>query len=269
MGRPPRIHREQILEAARQAFTATGFASTTLAGIASTLGVTAAAILRHYPSKQELFLAAMSERGLPLPPPVEELATVDGATDPRNVLRRFAEEMVPFVSLIIRPAIAVQMHVASQQTTVTVPFDTSSEETPPRKGLRIVADYFRRAMDAGTIRRGDPRALALLFAGHLQGYVFIHYVLNVTPVFPLATYVDALIDLWVEGAILGGSHGRNTRRTQKTDSGTAPARRGGGGVRVHARATKAKAAGPVRKPRSKDGQRRVPGGRPRSPRSRR
>ncbi|HKR65225.1 MAG TPA: TetR/AcrR family transcriptional regulator, partial [Thermoanaerobaculia bacterium] len=229
---------------------------------AAQLGVTAAAILRHFPTKQDLFAAAMTGRDVPLPPPLVELSKVSGDEDPRVVLRRFAEQFVPFVSMVIRPAIAVHMHMAAQQTTVVVPFDTSAEETPPRRGLRILADYFKRAMDAGTIRRGDPRGLALLFAGQLQGYVFMHFVLNVTPTYPLGKYVDALLDLWSEGAIAGGTR-------EKSDSDRRPRRAGDGGVRVHARAAKAEAARPRRNARGADGERGVARRRPRRPRSRR
>jgi AcrR family transcriptional regulator len=269
MGRPPRITREQILDAARRTFTERGFAASTLADIAKPIGVTPAAILRHFATKQELFAAAMSGEDAPLPPPIEELARVDANEDPRAVLRRFAEQFVPLVSAVIRPAIAVQMHKAAQQTTVVVPFDTAHEETPPKRGLRIVAEYFRRAMTAGVIREGDPRALAVLFAGQLQGYVFIHYVLNVTPVLPLENYVDALLDLWSRGAMTGGIDGRKARPAQTSDSDSHPPRGRGRNLRVSPGTEKAKADRAGRNSRSEDGERRVSRGRPRSPRSRR
>src|SRR5437764_14452558 len=100
MGRPPTISREQILQAARAAFTQKGFATATLADIAGDLRVTPAAVLRHFESKQALFDAAM--RGsIELPQCIADLETVDAATDPRVVLRRVAEEWVPFASRTI------------------------------------------------------------------------------------------------------------------------------------------------------------------------
>jgi AcrR family transcriptional regulator len=270
MGRPPRIHRQQILEAARVAFTDRGFASTTLADIARPIGVTPAAILRHFTSKQELFAASMSGRDVKIPEFLDELATADTATDPRVVLRRFAEQFVPFVAAVIRPAIAVQMHMASRQTTVVVPFDTEDEETPPRRGLRVLSEYFQRAMDAGVVRRGDPRAMALLFAGQLQSYVFIHFVLNITPVYPLDKYVDALLDLWVEGAIVrGGTRARKTPDSQEARPTARDRRPRRGGTGVLARAEKAEAAGSRRNDRGANGQRRVARGRTRRTRPRR
>jgi AcrR family transcriptional regulator len=272
MGRPPRITRQQILEAARAAFADRGFASTTLADIAAPIGVTPAAILRHFSSKQDLFAAAMSERGIAIPEFLDEIAAADASADPRVVLRRFAEQFVPFVAAVIRPAIAVQMHMAARQTTVVVPFDTEDEETPPRRGLRVLSEYFQRAMNAGVVRRGDPRALALLFAGQLQSYVFIHFVLNITPVFPLDKYVDALLDLWSEGAIvpiLGGTRARKTLDSQEARSTARDRRSGRSGTAVLARAEKTEAADSRGNDRGPDGQRRVARRRPRRPRSHR
>lgn len=270
MGRPPRISRDQILDAARRAFVARGFAGTTLADVAKDVGVTPAALLRHFESKQELFAAATSGREIAVPPGIEELAAVDASADPRVVLRRLAEQVVPFVQNVIGTAIAVQMHLRARQTTVVVPFDTGSAETPPRRGLRILSDYFRRAMDAGTIRRGNPRAMALLFMGQLQSYVFIHQVLNVTPVYPLHDYLDALIDLWTSGAVeSGGTRARKTKPVREDRGGDRHPRRRNRDAAVHPPGETAKAARPGRNAGGADGQRRVARRRPRDPRSRR
>ena len=259
MGRPPRISRSQILDAARAAFSARGFAATTLADIAKALDVTPAAILRHFDSKQALFSAAMSTREVIVPEFVVALAQLDPKSDPRDVLREFARRLVPFLNEIIRPAIAVQMHA----TTVVVPFDARAEEVPPRRAMLLLADYFARAMRAGTVRRADPQALALLFLGQLQGYVFFHQVLGVTPVYPLDDYIDALIALWSEGVFLGGT------RAQETDRRPRHPRRGDGDAPVHAPAAATETARPRRNARGADGERGVAGRRPRGPRSRR
>lgn len=263
MGRPPRISREQILDAARRAFAERGFDSTTLADIAGGLKVTPAAILRHFKSKQALFTAAMSARDLMLPQPVIELAGLEGSEDPRIVLRRFAEQFIPFMQSVIGAAIAVQMHMRARQTTFVVPFDTSADDTLPRRGLRILAAYFQRAMDAKVIRKSDPRALALLFVGHLQSYVLIHEVLRVEPVYPLDRYLDALIDLWVGGAILGVADAEEDRPGRRRP------RRSGGGAAVHAQTAAAETARPGRDRGGADGERRVAGRRPRGSRPRR
>ena len=261
MGRPPRISRDQILEAARAAFQARGFAATTLADIAKALDVTPAAILKYFDSKQALFSAAMATQ-------VVELATLDPDEDPRIALADFAKRLIPFLTGIIRSAIAMQMH----STTLTVPFDPRGEDVPPRRVIRLLADYFSHAMKRGTIRRADPQALALLFLGQLQAYVFFHQVLAVTPVYPLDTYIDTLIDLWSTGVLnVGRASARpsgGTRAQENHPRGGAP-RRGHGDTAVPAATAKTETARPRRDAGGEDGERGVAGGRPRRPRPRR
>jgi AcrR family transcriptional regulator len=270
MARPPRVSRARILEAAARAFAERGFGGTTLADVAESIGLTPSALLRHFRTKEELFAAATSGRDIPLPPGIAELAGVDPATDPRIVLRRVAEQVVPFIQSVIGTAIARQMHERAQQTTVVVPFDTAGDEAPPRRAMRILTEYFARAMNATVIRPGDPRALALLFMGQMQSYVFIHHVLNVTPVYPLPDYLDALLDLWSRGAIeAGGTRARKKKRASEDRTGDRDPRRRGRGAAVLPRATKAEAARPRRNAGGKDSQRGVAGRRTRNARPRR
>jgi AcrR family transcriptional regulator len=264
MGRRPRISREQILETARAEFTARGFDGTTLAEVGKRLGVTAAAILRHFPSKQELFTSSVVAADAGVPAFLDDLAATRGTEDPRVVLRRFAEQAVPFVRRIVGAAIAVQMHVASRQTTVALPFAPNDDHSPPRRALRVISDYFRRAAKAGAIRTDNPRALALLFMGQLQSYVLMHEVLKVTPVIPLEDYLDALIDLWVDGGIRARQEAKAPRQIDPRGSAARRRRRD---PAVDARPAKAAAARPRRHTRGADGERRLARRRPRDPRS--
>lgn len=259
MGRPPRISRDQILDAARAAFQTRGFAATTLADIAKALDVTPAAILKYFDSKQALFSAAMATQVL-------ELASLDPDQDPRVALADFAKRLIPFLTGIIRSAIAMQMHA----TTLVVPFDLRDDDVPPRRVLRLLADYFARGMKAGTIRRGDPRALALLFLGPLQAYVFFHQILGVTPAYPLDDYVDALIALWSEGVFVGRASARpGDTRAEESHPRARRSGRGRGDAAVPARAEKTKTARPRRNAGGENGERGVAGRRPRRPRPRR
>jgi AcrR family transcriptional regulator len=265
MGRPPTISREQILRSARAVFSLKGFASATLADIAGELRVTPAAILRHFDSKQALFEAAM-HTNVPLPQCIVDLQTVDASTDPRVVLRRVAEEWVPFARTTIVQHLVVSMHARTNPTLV-VPFDPRAEDSPPRRGLKIVTSYFRRAKEAGVIQIRDPRAAALLFMGSLLSYVFIHHVLRVVePPYPLNDYVDALLGLWS----YGGFRGRKKRKPSQTDRADRHhRRRRDRSAAVHAAEAPTEAAGSGRYARGEDGQRRVARRRARDSRLRR
>ncbi len=214
MGRPPRITADALFDTARRVFASKGFEATTLADIGSELGVSPAALLRHVRSKQELFVTAMSSRVSGPPDFILELANVDASTDPRIVLRGIAERFIPFVEKVIGENIAVYMHDRAQS--LVMPFDADAADSPPRRGMVLVIDYFRRAMDAGVIRRGDPRAAALMFMGSLQGYVMMHHVARALPKrYPLDRYIDALLDLWSRGAIVQPRRGKKTKRKSR------------------------------------------------------
>ncbi len=269
MGRPPRVTRDDLLQAARNIFGEKGFDAATLADIASVVGVTPAAVLRHFESKQALFRAAMQSNVTAPPAFIMELVLLDAATaDPREVLRSIAEHFVPFAERVVAENIAVYMHSRSQRQLV-VPFDPEAPDSPPRRGLAVVGDYFRRAMAAGRIRAFDPRGAALLFMGTLHSYVTLHHIFSVADKpYPLPAYIDALIDLWTEGAIVtGGTRGQNRdHRSPRVDRAPA-AQRSRRNPAVGSSSPPAARDRPVRNARGADGERRVAGRRPRRPRS--
>src|SRR5438105_3592140 len=256
MGRPPTITRDQLLAVARRVFAEKGFEGATLADIAGELNITPAAVFRHVRSKHALFAEAMH---LPVEPPpfIMELATIDAAaTDPRVVLRRVAEQFIPFAQHILAENVVVFMYARTL---------AKSKDSPPRRGIKIVEDYFRRAAEAGVIRLTDPRAAARLFMGSIHSYVFLHHVLNIPP-YPVDAYIDALIDLWTHGGFRG--HKKIKRRPARDHRGRS---RGGGNrdVRMAASRTKAARARPLRNAGGKDGERRVARRRTNRPRPRR
>jgi len=254
MGRPPTINREQLLGVARNVFAAKGFEAATLADIAGELKVTPAAVLRHVRSKHALFAEAMH---LPTEPPpfIVALETIDASTDPRVVLRGVAEQFIPFAQRILAQNIAIFMYMREQ---------AGNKDSPPRRGIKIVEDYFRRAKEAGVIRVDDPRAAARLFMGSVQAYVFLHHLLNI-PSYPVDQYIDALIDLWTHGGIRGSK----TNGRQGGGSRGGPDGRGHRDAGLPEAAADAARARPVRNAGGADGERRVARRRTHRPRSRR
>jgi AcrR family transcriptional regulator len=209
MGRPPRIDRAHLLDKARELFSSRGFEGTTLADIATALGVTPAGVLRRVGTKEQLFVEAMGSGLVELPPFFAELDQAPVEPDPRLALRRFAEQFVPFGQERMAEAIAVYMHAGSRMP-IPIRFDPKSKTSPPLRGFPIIERYFARAAAAGTLKVRDVRAATILFAGSLHSYAFLHQVLNVfdTP-FPLASYLDTLFDVWTGGAIAIRRSGRN------------------------------------------------------------
>src|SRR5262245_33105651 len=127
MGRRPRVRREDVLQAARDVFTARGYDGTTLSAIAARLGLSAAALLRHAPTKDALFAAAMSA-----PPPATASFPLDflAAADPRRpreVLQKMARTAIPFIETNLAESVARWMYDRNAEPTLRLPFDPRSE----------------------------------------------------------------------------------------------------------------------------------------------
>jgi AcrR family transcriptional regulator len=212
MGRPPLVQRDELLAAARKVFSDRGYDGATLAEIGQRVGVSAAAVLRHAPTKDALFRAAFSaDAGGTIPPAF--LAEVPGEADPRATLRRLAELMIPFLESKLAEHVAIwQRSAAAGEMRPFLPFDPAAPDSPPKRGLGLLADYLARATAAGRLRITDPHAAALSFAGGLHAYVFFHRISGVfAGRLTKERYIDALLDIWLDGA--AAPAGRKPRKT--------------------------------------------------------
>ncbi len=210
MGRSARVTREQVLAAAREAFVERGYEGATLAAIGARLQVSPAAVLRHAPSKQALFLAAMGQAEIETAP-LGFLDRLDGSEDPRGVLRRAAETLVPFLESRIAEVVArwVYFKRVPGVGPLPLPFDPAARPTPPQRTLRSLEEYLRHARRKGRVRVRDCRAAALSFLATLHSYVFLRHVMDV-PEEPmaLARYLDTVLEVWTRGAIVAGREDR-------------------------------------------------------------
>ncbi|MGH9366594.1 MAG: TetR/AcrR family transcriptional regulator [Thermoanaerobaculia bacterium] len=202
MGRRPRVSRDQVLRAAREAFAERGFDGTTLAAIGSRLDLSPAALLRHAPTKEALFRDAMATGEAEGALPSDFLAEVPAREDPARALRRLAMTLVPFIERKMGESIAHFLRASTEEEarTVRLPFDPRKKSSPPARVVAALEEYFRRARAAGRLRLRDPRAGALSFVGALQSYVFLHRVLRISPPIPLPRYLDTLLEIWARGA---------------------------------------------------------------------
>ncbi len=204
MGRTARVSREQVLAAARETFVERGFEGATLAGIGAKLSVSPAALLRHAPNKRALFIASMGGGDEPDMAPLAFLEELDGSEDPRAVLRRVAETMVPFLEARIRQIVArwVYFKTLPGIGRLPLPFDPEARPTPPQRNLRFLEDYVRRARRHGRLDVSNPRAAAFAFFATVHSFVFLQHVVEAleTPM-PLDEYLDTVLDVWTRGAV--------------------------------------------------------------------
>jgi AcrR family transcriptional regulator len=204
MGRTARVTREQALTAARETFLQRGYDGATLAMIGARLGVSPAAVLRHAPTKRDLFLASMGT----VEPDMEPLAfleDVEGSAEPAAVLRKVAETMVPFLESKIHEVVARWVHFKTFPGVgrMPLPFDPGARPTPPQRNLRFLEDWMRRAVRAGQLSVRDPRAAALAFLSTVHSFVFLQHVLELLEKpMALSEYLDTVLEIWSRGAIV-------------------------------------------------------------------
>jgi len=204
MGRTARVNRGQVLSAAREAFVERGYEGATLSEIAGRIGVSPAALLRHAPTKRDLFVACMGE-GEPETMPFAFLEEMDGSEDPRRVLRKAAESIIPFLESKLRQVVArwVYFKRVAGVGRMPLPFDPEARPTPPQKNMKYLEKYMRRAARRGRLRVDDPSAAALAFLATVHSYVFLQHVMEVLEKpMPLERYLETVLDIWTRGAIV-------------------------------------------------------------------
>ncbi|TDD40815.1 TetR/AcrR family transcriptional regulator [Nonomuraea terrae] len=121
--RDPDTHRAAILEAAREAFAERGYARATIRDIARRAGVTHGLVMRHFTSKERLFLCAV-----PGTRDIDEVVAGDLASLPERVAGAFVARMEtnaaddPFVALVRSAAsderAAIDLYTAMQRRSV-------------------------------------------------------------------------------------------------------------------------------------------------------
>jgi AcrR family transcriptional regulator len=195
MARTPSITDEQILKAAREAFFESGLNATT-ADIAARAGISEGTIFRRFPTKHDLFMAAM---GLPACPGwVDTLdAFIDGSaggsltqnlTTLGHEILAFFEDLIPKMSMVM-----------ASGTKELMPFE-GLEEPPPVRGIKGLANYLNHEQRTGRMRACDPEIAARMYLGALHMYAFADAMgINDFLPMPRQTYVRGVVDNLLRG----------------------------------------------------------------------
>lgn len=166
MARPRHISDDEILEVARECFTADPTTSTVT--IAERVGLSQAALFKRFGTKLGLMSQAL---GVPTTPSWVELA--HSGPDDRPVPDQLVElgTRVNAFFTTIMPRVAA-MKAAGM--TFARMFGHQAEP-PPVIGYRALAGWFERAIDQGLVRPADPGGLAIAFIGTFQGRAFWNF----------------------------------------------------------------------------------------------
>lgn len=150
--------RQRILEVAQRRLTRNGWRSTTLGQIARDAGVSAAGILHHFASKEQLLHAVLDARDR------YDLARADLSADTVDHVAKIAERFRQVPELV--------------GTYVVLLVENLDPEAPlhdrllsrHRSGVRVLADTIRRGQLAGRYRTDvDPAVKAVEILAFLNG----------------------------------------------------------------------------------------------------
>jgi len=189
MARRTTISQDDILEAARSLFLEKGLDVPT-AEIARKAGVSEGSIFRRFPTKQELFFAAMGlEGGPPWAKELEQLPGGDLQEQLANLAVRVIEtfrEMLPRMMMVW----------SCRGMNISTIRDVHSKF--PRHAVEALTDFIDRQMLAGKMRVGHPEIVSRIFLGSAFNYVFLETMgVEVRGPLDVKTYATSLVNtLW-------------------------------------------------------------------------
>ena len=164
-GRPSKpITRDHLLAVARKRYAAAGYAATSMRDLAEELGITKASLFHHFPSKEALYMGALTSILTDLKALIVGAGAIQGSFEER--LDRLAELATHYVG---------DHPEASRLLTREIlgggPFMANGGYEIVQVTLAGVTAFLEAGMKAGDIPRQDPRQLALSVAG-LHLYLF-------------------------------------------------------------------------------------------------
>lgn len=193
MARPTTISDERILEAAREVFLEQGIAATA-ADVAKRAGIAEGSIFKRFPTKADLFRAAM-QVDLDTLEFLNTLTAARDGDDPRETLMQFGMEAVGFFRRLM-PLVMLQFGTGKK---LGIPEQLLGPSSPPLRALKTLAAFIERQIKSGHMRQHNPETVARMLLGSIQSYVFFEIVLRAQQQMPLpvASYLRGLIEvLW-------------------------------------------------------------------------
>ena len=193
--------REQILRAAMDCFAARGFRGTTTRDIAARVGLTEAALYRHFASKEALY-AAIVEKKMAAPEWMNVVAQAAAESDDRAVFGGLAQALLAgaeddpsFLRILLYTALEGHERAA--------PFFA----TRVRRLREFLADYIARRTREGAFRAIDPVLGARGFLGMVMDFVIVREVFQQRDAYPHAREqaADVFVTLFLDGIRSGGA----------------------------------------------------------------
>jgi AcrR family transcriptional regulator len=188
--------RKAILDIARDAFLADGFAATSMSAIAVKLGGSKGTLYNYFRSKEELFAAIMAEEceGQSM-----ALTALGDGGSLETVLQRLGEGFLRFITRA--RSVAIYRLVAGECQRFPQ-LGVMFWENGPSLTLRAVTAYLAEQMQAGILRDDDPERAATQLLGLFKAQVHQAVLWNVR-----APLTDAELTAHIQAAVQTFLHG--------------------------------------------------------------
>ena len=175
--------KELILEEALRQFSEKGFAGTSMSEIAKPLGITKAALYKHFESKQQIFDEIIAESENRYAEIFEKLSVHfdGGQPDKQDVavyssisIEGLCESVLTFVRFSMNDEYSRQVR---RMLTISQFQSAELGEMYTKRYVDAMLRYderlFEQLIRSGTIRQGDPKALAAMFYAPVIMYMGI------------------------------------------------------------------------------------------------
>lgn len=201
---PPPDRRGAILDAALRLFAEKGFAAATNAEIARAAGVTAAALYYYFPSKEELFRAAVREHVGKFMPTVAELTReggLAGGWSPESFRELLGRTMAFFTEEKTQMLLKIVLAEGPRRPEIRQVWVDQTAAI-----LELLAPYLMAAVASGRIRPMDPRLIFMLLQGPIMSAVIIRDLLQIPALQGVTNeaVVDAILDTTLPGLLTDG-----------------------------------------------------------------
>jgi len=163
----PDERRTAILDIAREAFLQDGYSGTSMSRIAVLVGGSKATLYSYFPSKKDLFVAVVDRETTRLYDEIFHIEPVRGEAEAvvAGVVKRCLEGL-------LSDTIVAGYRLIIAEAGRFPEIGKTAYDLAVRRGLERIAQYFRKAREAGVLRDCDPREAADSFldlaAGNLH-----------------------------------------------------------------------------------------------------
>jgi AcrR family transcriptional regulator len=173
MRRAKRDTKERIIEAATKLFSAQGFSGTSTRELARLADVNETSLFRHFPSKQDLFWAALQSRleGLRVGKELQKALSKGG--QPEQVLPRLIELLVNISAY--EPELLKLLAVAFLELRPGAERIYRRYLTPI---YQAIAGYLQQHVEDGTLQAIDPWIAAVAFVSSVFAHQGFHVLLT-------------------------------------------------------------------------------------------